>query len=140
MSVGKWVPVMYAMYYGDMQEIAREHGYALAIHGSLMRDMDLVLIPWVDNPKPYMDVLRAWSEKRIGFERVDKVPYDTTAKKPHGRIAFTMHTGGGGYIDISIINGIEEKTEDARSGQGETGEHLTTGQGQNAQSGTSAIG
>ena len=35
-----------AALYPDLAEIAREHGYALAVHGSLARDFDLIAVPW----------------------------------------------------------------------------------------------
>ena len=28
-------------------DVAREMGYALALHGSMNRDMDLIAVPWV---------------------------------------------------------------------------------------------
>ncbi|HKB93311.1 MAG TPA: hypothetical protein VKC62_03635, partial [Gaiellaceae bacterium] len=31
-----------------LAEVAREHGYALAVHGTMARDLDLVAIPWID--------------------------------------------------------------------------------------------
>ena len=32
------------------RKAARECGYALAVHGSMERDLDLVAVPWVENP------------------------------------------------------------------------------------------
>lgn len=32
--------------YPVLAEIARKHGYALAVHGSLGRDFDMIAIPW----------------------------------------------------------------------------------------------
>lgn len=33
---------------GPLRDIAREHGYALSVHGSVARDIDIVAIPWVE--------------------------------------------------------------------------------------------
>jgi hypothetical protein len=44
-----YAPV-YAALYPELASLARQHGYALAIHGSLQRDFDLVAIPWVEKP------------------------------------------------------------------------------------------
>lgn len=36
---------VYACMYQELAEICRAHGYALAIHGSMARDFDLIAIP-----------------------------------------------------------------------------------------------
>lgn len=94
---------MYASFFGILQNIANEHGYALAVHGSFTRDMDLIAVPWIEEPKPHLDMLREMF-KVIGWSSSDDVPYHgSSEQKPHGRVAYTIHTGGGGYVDISII-------------------------------------
>lgn len=35
-----------------LQKAARECGYALAVHGSMSRDLDLIAVPWVEDAKP----------------------------------------------------------------------------------------
>lgn len=51
-------PQLYAAYLFPMQEIARELGYNLIVHGSMSRDMDLVAIPWVDDPAPELALIQ----------------------------------------------------------------------------------
>ena len=96
----KWMPVLYANYYGILKEIAEQHGYALAVHGSFTRDMDLIAVPWIQNPKSILLMLTEM-RKRLGGQRADGQPYDSIEAKPHGRTAYTFATGGGGYVDIS---------------------------------------
>jgi hypothetical protein len=99
----KWMPVMYGSFFGLMQAAAHKHGYALALHGSLTRDMDLIAVPWIDTASQPLDLL-AELFKVIGWERSDGVPYHgEPEQKPHGRTAYIIHTGGGGYVDISIM-------------------------------------
>ncbi|MCI0708195.1 MAG: hypothetical protein L0Y80_12025 [Ignavibacteriae bacterium] len=98
----KWLPSLYASYYPILRDIAMEHGYALAIHGSLQRDFDLVAIAWTSEARDPLDLLTSLS-KKIGAYYDDGKPYDSMEHKPHGRIAFTIDAGGGGYFDISII-------------------------------------
>jgi len=38
--------VAYAVLYQRLVRVARDHGYALAMHGSLLADFDLVAVPW----------------------------------------------------------------------------------------------
>lgn len=52
-------PQLYAYYFMQLKEIAKEMGYNLVIHGSMARDLDLIAIPWVDNPKPELDLIDA---------------------------------------------------------------------------------
>jgi hypothetical protein len=104
----KWMPVMYATYYGILKEIAIEHGYALALHGTLGRDLDLIAVPWIENPKDPIKMLKSFREG-IGFTGTDGESYDTLEQKPHGRIAYTIQSGGGGYFDISIMPCVDDK-------------------------------
>lgn len=97
-----WVPMMYVTFYGIMRDIAQKHGWALAVHGSCVRDFDVVLIPWVEEPKSVLMVLAEWA-KWIGSVVEDGKPYDTMTKKAHGRVAYTLQVGGGGYLDISVM-------------------------------------
>lgn len=41
---------IYCGLYVDLAEIARKHGYAMALHGSMARDFDLICIPWIEVP------------------------------------------------------------------------------------------
>ena len=97
----KWMPVMYVTYYGMLSEIAKEYGYALAVHGSVTRDFDLIAVAWVENPKPHLELIKAIAEK-VGVAHGSRF-YDTVEEKPHNRIAYTIHCGAGGYFDISVI-------------------------------------
>lgn len=92
---------MYANYFGIFLAVAHRHGYALAIHGSMRRDFDLIAVPWQDNvPSPEFF---AWELCKI----IDGDYVEGPEKKPHGRLAYTIGTGGGGYIDLSIMPRIE---------------------------------
>ena len=93
----KWMPVMYATYYGILIEIARKHGYALALHGSLARDMDLIATPWTDTASDHKDLLTDIC-KAVGAEG-----FDVGEPKPHGRIGYSVSIGSGGYLDISFV-------------------------------------
>lgn len=95
----KWMPVMYATYFGIFKEIAEKHGYALALHGSMVRDLDLIAIPWVETPTS-PDALIHDLCKAIGYLEPKKPVPEI---RPHGRISYAISTGGGGYLDISVM-------------------------------------
>ena len=98
----KTLPVLYASYYGVLVDIARRHGYALAIHGSLVNDMDLIAVPWTKDAHPPLVMLHEIYEM-LGRKPLKDNPYDSVGEKPHGRTAYTIIAGGGGYFDISIM-------------------------------------
>lgn len=95
----------------SLREIAFEHGYALAIHGSMERDFDLVAVPWIVDAKPAADLVEAMrlSVGGIHLER-DRESNNCPEAKPHGRLAWSIYFGGGPYdfrvgpyIDISVM-------------------------------------
>lgn len=88
---------VYASLYAELAEVFQTHGYALAIHGSLARDFDLVAIPWVHSPANPLTVLQA-IEKAFAL-KIAGPP----EPKPHGRSAYSMVFAGGiACLDISF--------------------------------------
>lgn len=93
---------MYCALYPGLAEIARSHGYALAVHGSLARDMDIICIPWADEVSdPEAVVKDITSEYHI---RVVQNPDGSNAVyKNHGRLVYTITVGFGEcFIDLSF--------------------------------------
>ena len=98
----------YCVLYPAISRIAREFGYACTIHGSLVTDLDVVLIPWVEEAADAADVVEAVRLAIGGVKRTyDVQPYP----KPHGRLSWTFyllaagetdHTCSTPYVDISV--------------------------------------
>jgi hypothetical protein len=95
-------PVVYSLFYEVMRQIANDHGYALCLHGSMQRDMDVVAIPWIPEPKPYIDMIKAFG-KAIGYVYDDIYIEANMSDKPLGRKAINLNIGGENWIDLSII-------------------------------------
>jgi len=89
-------PSLYAHLFFDMKEIARDHGYNLLLHGSMKRDLDLVAVPWVNDPKPEMDLINALSEKLTGKTFQTPEHYKMSLQ-PGGRHAYIIDLNRGGY-------------------------------------------
>lgn len=98
---------------------ASQLGYALLEHGSRERDIDLVACPWtvdaVDGDELVRELIAVVKSIR-GFVYVpDRTigidPYDFSRRcpepKPHGRVSWSIHLGGGPYIDLSVMPRIE---------------------------------
>lgn len=94
----------YACLYHGLCDTARKHGYALAIHGSIVTDLDLVAIPWTNeavDPETLVAALR----EHIGM--LTTVPgsllNDTATEKPHGRRAWNLYMDFGAKVDLSVM-------------------------------------
>lgn len=100
----------YAVIYHGLAEVARKYGYALAIHGSVLTDLDLVAIPWTDNAVDAETVKRA-IVKHIGLCGINTDEngndWDIPFAKPHGRVAWKFHLEAGGAVDLSVMPRME---------------------------------
>lgn len=106
----------YAALYPGLREAARKVGWALALHGSLRRDLDLVAIPWTEEAAPAGALLEVLVEASGGFQ-IGNSHAGHIAKRPHGRHAVTISLGGsGGYIDLSIMPRIPHAEPASGSG------------------------
>lgn len=94
----------YATLIDPIRRVARQFGYAVAQHGSLARDIDLVAIPWSEHavpPELLVEAIAALVKAYAGgsFGSIDQ---DCPRAKPHGRLAWSIN-GFGFYIDLSIM-------------------------------------
>lgn len=95
---------VYAALYHEFAEIVRKHGYALAIHGSLQRDFDVIAIPWIENPSKPEDVVN----EICSTFAVNNI--SGPCEKLHGRIAWTISIGfGESRLDFSFMPIIDAK-------------------------------
>lgn len=109
-------PALYAMYYDHLKDIAKEYGYNLLIHGSLNRDLDLVAVPWVDNPQSEQELIKDFQEYLTGKQvlKPDRTIHYTIL--PGGRHSYVIDLNRGDkhgewtrfedkqyYLDISVI-------------------------------------
>lgn len=98
-------PSFYSHCYMELLLTAVDHGYNLLIHGSMNRDMDLVAVAWVDDPKSHTELLDAFCETLgIRKQRDHKNEPDYCFSiLPGGRSSYiiNMNRGGkfNGYID-----------------------------------------
>ena len=97
MKPANFAPV-YACLYPQLAEISRSHGYALATHGSMARDFDLICVPWSDKPSDPQDVvlsmLNAFALTQVGEPSI----------KNHARLVYTLSVKFGEcFIDLSFM-------------------------------------
>lgn len=113
---------LFACIYPGLCDKARALGYALAIHGTIVRDMDLIAVPWVETAatpeelyaalKEYLGAL-SWTElireqlpedaaNRVILAAVDRGEAGWEVK-PHGRLARNLYLLYGVKVDLSVI-------------------------------------
>jgi len=102
-----------------IRRIAKQCGYAIGVHGSCTRDLDLIAAPWTKKALQPM-TLAVRLEK--SFSKYTKGSRGFTAEgfgnKPHGRKCFVIYLGCHGadsrnaaaiYIDLSVISTCKEE-------------------------------
>lgn len=104
-------PSLYAFYYEELKVLAKEYGYNLVLHGSMNRDLDLIAIPWVDNPRDEFEMIQAFDNRLTGIYSEQK-GYYMFSVLPGKRKSYVINLNRGGkwnnyydeqyYIDISV--------------------------------------
>lgn len=87
---------------------AYEHGYAIAVHGSEMRDLDLIGVPWTaeaSDADTLAEAIRARTGGTFG--------QNPRTERPHGRLSWSIHLNNEHslgnfkpvlpYIDLSVM-------------------------------------
>lgn len=88
---------MYCAMYPSLAEICRSHGYALAVHGTMARDFDLIAIPWGDSPsEPEVVVIEITTKHAVSL-----IGEKTLMK--HNRQCFTLALYGEFFFDFSFM-------------------------------------
>ena len=89
---------LYCSMYPKLAEIARSHGYAMAVHGSMANDFDLICIPWIEEPDAPFDVI----ESILGEFALKLIGNEPTMRL-HNRQVWTLSISGKSYLDLSFM-------------------------------------
>ena len=108
----------YARIFTKARCVAWSYGYALLVHGTMTRDLDLLMVPWTEETRVeprivIMNMLQACEAD--GLELQTKEP----TQKPHGRLAWTFifkEFGDPRWIDVSAFPPADLVTKKRRSG------------------------
>lgn len=79
----------YAAMWDDIRQCAMDCGWAVALHGSLSSDMDVMAMPWVENAAPFGELVTkiAWLFSGNDLAKRWTVDY---ISKPHDRVVATI--------------------------------------------------
>jgi hypothetical protein len=98
MREANYAPIYAACLYPELAEMFRSKGWALAVHGSMARDFDLVAIPWHNDPVSPAQCVESVCHY---FALAQHGPAVT---KLHGRQVFTLALKFGEcFIDLSFM-------------------------------------
>lgn len=81
---------------------AKGCGYALTVHGSQARDIDLVAIPWAEGAQDADRLTERLCGVLAGFLGRATITGEWV-EKPHGRRARLIYTPGDAEIDLSVM-------------------------------------
>jgi hypothetical protein len=109
-------PGMYALFFIHMKAISEYYGYNLLLNGSMDRDMDIVAVPWRDNPGDEQKMIKEFQEYLTGTTLTDtenKVSFTILPGNRHGYIIELNRGDRHGnwarfedeefYLDISVV-------------------------------------
>ncbi len=91
----------YAAMWDDIRKYAMDCGWAVALHGSLNSDMDIMAMPWVKDAVPFCELVdgisNLFTDNDLTKWRIDYI------SKPNNRIVATIPIWADFYLDISAI-------------------------------------
>lgn len=91
----------YGRVYTMVRKLAWEEGYAIGLHGSFTRDLDLMAVPWAERCCEPMHLVRRAIDA-TGLRLLSEAP----GVKPHGRLAWTLLFPAfedPRFVDLSIV-------------------------------------
>ncbi len=95
---------IYAQLLPKIREAAKGLGYALAIHGTMTRDFDILAVPWVENAGSPEELVESIRQEVGGYVIGNqKGDIDKPTQQPHGRLSWNICWGGKPLIDLSVM-------------------------------------
>ena len=100
---------------GPLRAKAKDLGYAIGVHGSVSRDIDLIAAPWSDEASTARELAEALQAVAAeiageavdisakGADKPDHFHNGMPGSKPHGRLTWSFHLPSGPYIDLSVM-------------------------------------
>ena len=93
-------PAVYSKMVPMLEIEAFKHGYAIGLHGSMQRDLDIIAFPWIEESSSCLDLLNGVI-CTVGGTLVGR-PFP----KSHNRIGFCIGLSNNrikSYIDFSVF-------------------------------------
>lgn len=100
-------PMFYACLLESLRKIALNNGYALAIHGSCAKDMDLIAIQWNEVHSTPKHLVNCFWQEITGytFGNLSIVEITDPEVRFENQIHYTIPIIDNWFIDLTIIEG-----------------------------------
>ena len=86
----------------DLRAVCWDAGWVCATHGSMIHDLDLILLPWHDDATSTSDIIKKIEGLFTQIEPfIHMVP---VANRPFHRQTYTINIWGDASLDISIVD------------------------------------
>ena len=119
--------VFWVFQWPALREAAAECGWAVALHGSVVHDLDLMAMPWREDHSTADNLASVLSSIiNPNAEDARRSIFKHAGEKPNGRVVYTI-IGGGSYIDLNVIDSTwpyitdEQIVEAAKEHEKQTG-------------------
>ena len=97
------VKAIYRRIIRPIRERARVLGYAIGVHGSLSRDIDLIAVPWTEEAGRYPQEALA-SHVRDTLNTLYRISLDGPPSiRGHGRMTWSWWIRPWTYVDFSVM-------------------------------------
>jgi hypothetical protein len=98
-----------------IREAARECGYAIGVHGSMRRDLDLIAAPWVADHADKDTLARAIQRAATGGIANEHYQWGSVPPKPCGRVGTVFPICwtewhdmiSAGHVDLAVMPDVE---------------------------------
>ena len=92
----------YAAMWDDIRQCAMDCGWAVALHGSLNSDMDIMAMPWLQEATSFRNLVIEIVGLFEGSYLAETF-HITYGEKPWGRVVATIPVWADFYLDISSM-------------------------------------
>ena len=96
--------IFWVFMFPRIREVAEHHGWAIGVHGSVVHDLDLMAMPWVEWHSP-ADMLAKEIARVV--DDLKREPIKTENEKPCNRVVYTIPAGAS-YIDLNVLKENKE--------------------------------
>ena len=98
-------PITFVFLLPNIIREARAVGYAIALHGSMCADYDLIAVPWTEDAKDASTLVSAviGACGALYLDDHENAMHGNPTEKAHGRLAWRLMLGGSFTIDLSVM-------------------------------------
>ena len=103
-------PALYVMCMEKLRKIAAKCGYALAVHGSCVKDFDLIAVRWSDNYESPKYLVQEFIKELTHYSFCEDLDFAQITSPEHrygNQIHYTIPVYADCFIDLTVIRGTE---------------------------------